>query len=158
MNLNNVLMLIIVVLTILYCSKQETVEKEVIKTVVKWDTIYVTKTDTLFIVKDSIVYLPDSTKLYTSTFSDDFIKLNVRSNVDGFLLNQTFDYELKIPQMTTYKYISKKYNYVYGGIEFSNTFVTPKVTLIDKNKNMYSIGYTTNKQLTFGYSRQLFKF
>ena len=60
--------------------------------------------------------------------------------------------------MTTYKYISKKYNYVYGGIEFSNTFVTPKVTLIDKNKNMYSIGYTTNKQLTFGYSRQLFKF
>jgi hypothetical protein len=146
--------LIIVLLLFLGFRKPTTITKTDI--VEKWDTLLISRIDTLVIIKDSIVYLPDSTKLYTSTFTDEFINIRVKSHVDGMLLGQTFQYDLKLPQLTVIKY--PKYNYVYAGLDVNLNSVAPRLTFIDKNKNMFSVSYSTNNQLTLGYSRQLFKY
>jgi hypothetical protein len=152
-----IIIILIIFLFIVKCSKKEPLVVNKIE--YQWDTITVTKTDTLIIQKDKIIYLPDSTKIYTSTYESDFLKLNVRSHVDGFLLGQTFDYQLKLPQLTKTVFVKEEYHSIFAGININQNAIAPQITYIDKsNKNMFQVSYSTNKQLSFGYSRKLFKF
>jgi hypothetical protein len=138
-------------------SKPKEKVLELVKTEIVYDTVLITKTDTLTIT--NTVYLSDTTKQVTSVFEDENIAINVQSilSFNSDLLRQDFSYTLKMPQQIITNTYVEKYNCVYAGIAASRACIMPKITYVDKKNNMYSVGYTTNGEVMFGYQRALFK-
>lgn len=119
------------------------------------------KVDSIHILKK--LYTQSLVRDYRDKYEDSLISITSRSKVKGYLLNNKIDYTLKERQIEHHdKYITKTI-YVndsftlYGGATYASDKLYGTISLRDKKRTVYGLGYAGKDNWLFEFKFPIFQ-